>query len=204
MEPYTQAKEGDIYFYNKARTKVLWWLGYKKLSPYTVQAPSWVFVFISILFILFSLPNGRLCYGEARAETVTSFRPYDLVNQPSNAYICQPNAYTYRPIDRSNDDPSTDRTSLYRTLAPYCYLNSPFWQTLSYVYYKERNRLILRLVLYTGCEEQPRLILSCISFENEITRTTNAGITLLLTTDRADMHTIYILDNSSAAIPTTT
>jgi len=61
----------------------------------------------------------------------------------------------------------------------------------------------LRLVLCTGCDERPWLILSCTSFENEITRTTNAGITLLLTTDRADMHIIYILDNSSADMPAT-
>jgi len=37
----------------------------------------------------------------------------------------------------------------------------------------------------------------------KLTRTTNAGITLLLTTNYADMYTIYILDNSSAAIPAT-
>ena len=59
-------------------------------------------------------------------------------------------------------------------------------------------------MLYTGYEERPQLILSCTSFKNEITRTTNASITLLLTTDRADIYTVYILDNSSAAMPTTT
>jgi len=149
--------------------EVLWWLGMESLHRAGTlievlhRVGTLMFMFSS--FFLFSLPNGRLCYGEARAETVTSFRPYDLVDRPSNAYICQPNAYTYRPIDRSNDDPSTDRTSLYRTLAPYCYLNSPFWWILSHVYCKERNRLILRLVLCTGCEERPRLILSRTSCE---------------------------------------
>jgi hypothetical protein len=93
-------------------------------------------------------------------RAVTSFRPYELDDRPSDAYICQPNAYTYRPIDQT----TTDRTSL-RTLAPYCYLNSPFWWILSDVYCEERNRLILRLVLCTGCEERPRLILSRTSFK---------------------------------------
>ena len=58
-------------------------------------------------FFLFFLLTGRLYYGEARAETVTSFRPYDL-DRPteqrvhlSTERVCLP---TCLPIDRSNDD----------------------------------------------------------------------------------------------------
>jgi len=154
-----------------------------------------LFVFISILFILFSLLGSKLFPTvRTRSTTIKVLWRRERRVYLSTERVCLP--ANDRPIDRP--------TVRLRTLAPYCYLNSPFWQTLSHVYCEERNRLILRLVLDTGCDERPQLILSCTSFENEITRTTDAGITLLLTTDRADMHTIYILDNSSADTPATT
>ena len=74
------------------------------------------------------------------------------------------------PTYRSNDDRPLDRTSL-DACTVLLRLDDPFWWILSYVCCEERNRLILRLVLCTGCDERPRLILSCMSFENEITRT---------------------------------
>ena len=54
-------------------TVVLWWLGMESLHRtgtlievlHRVGTPH---VHVSLLFFLFSLLNGRLCYGEARAE----------------------------------------------------------------------------------------------------------------------------------------
>jgi hypothetical protein len=63
-------------------------------------------------------------------RAVTSFRPYELVNRLGNAYICQSNAYAYRPPYRYtcrmriSADRSIERrptVHLHRTLAPYCY-----------------------------------------------------------------------------------
>ena len=112
---------------------------------------------ISLLFFLFSLLNGRLYYGEARAETVTSFRPYELnqpTNRPSNAYICQPNAYAYLPAYQSIDRTTTDRTSL----SDACTVLLPKWSFLidtKLICYKERNQLILRLSYALAVKNDP-------------------------------------------------
>ena len=95
---------------------------------YMLQAPSCFSSFYSLL----STKRPSMLWGST-CRAVTSFRPYELVDRPGNAYICQSNAYAYRPPYRYtcrmriSADQSIERrptVRLHRTLAPYCYHTS--------------------------------------------------------------------------------
>jgi len=74
------------------------------------------FLFLFRFFYsLLSTKRPPMLWGST-CRAVTSFRPYDLVDRPSDAYIRQPNAYAYRPIDRPFDDrPYVSIGRLHRT-----------------------------------------------------------------------------------------
>jgi hypothetical protein len=87
-------------------------------------------------FILLFTKRPPMLWGST-CRAVTSFRPYELVDRPGNAYICQSNAYAYRPpyryttecvylpTDQSSDDrPYVSIGRLHRTattLLPLCH-----------------------------------------------------------------------------------
>ena len=109
-----------------------------KLTPYTGAGTLMSFFLCLFFYSLLSTKRPPMLW-ESTCRAVTSFRPYELVDRPGNAYICQPNAYAYRPpygytcrmripADRSIERRPT--VHLHRTLAPYCYLSSPFCRIL--------------------------------------------------------------------------
>src|SRR6266576_7053105 len=73
--------------------KILWWLGMEPL-----HCAGTLIVSFFVYFIL-STKRPPMLWGST-CRAVTSFRPYKLVNQPSNASICHPNAYAYLPTDQ--------------------------------------------------------------------------------------------------------
>ena len=93
--------------------EVLWWLGMESLH----RAGTLMF---NSFFSLLSTKRPPMLWGST-CRAVTSFRLYELVDRPSNACICQPNTYAYRPpslriympnayICRPIDRTTTDRT----------------------------------------------------------------------------------------------
>ena len=136
------------------------------------------------------VPNGNLF------PTVRTRRPTEQRVHLSTERVCLPTSLQIYNRMRISADRSIERrptVRLHRTLAPYCYLNSPFWWILSYVCCEERNRLILRLCCALAAKNDPDWYWVVRAARNEITRTINASITLPPTIDRAVTPTIYKL-----------
>ena len=148
------------------------------------------------------VPGSNL-FPTVRTRRPTGKRVYLSIKRvclPTSLQIYMPNAYICRPIHR------TMTVHLHQTLAPYCYLSSPFYhqdyhagttlpptidRAAMPTIYKPTPvvpiRLLLQLTVYLYQTLAPYCYLSSPFYHQDY----HAGTTLPPTTDCADMPTIY-------------